>query len=182
MRKKTGDTIEHFQLPAIDGNMFDTHALAGKPVLLSFFRFAACPLCNLRVNELVKKHPQLPEDFTIIAVFDSPLDNLQRYANRHQAPFPILADEGNYWHKRYGVEQSVTGVLLGMLLRLPQAIYGVIVKGYIPLHLKGDLTTMPADFLIDRDGIIQHAFYARDEGAHMPFNDVLAFANTQQEK
>ena len=179
MRLTPGTAAPAFQLPAIDGSQFDLASLHGRPFLLSFFRFAACPFCNLRINELVKKHPQLPADFAIVAVFDSPLDNLQRYAARHKAPFAIVADEGNVWHKRYGVEHSLPGVLLGMLLRLPQAVYGALVKGYIPLHIKGDMTTMPADFLVDANGIIREVFYARDEGGHMPFAQVLAFAHQQ---
>ncbi len=35
--------------------------------------------------------------FTIVAVFDSPVDNLKAHVKRHKALFPILADESNVY-------------------------------------------------------------------------------------
>ena len=99
MRLTTGSKIKHIRLPAIDDSIFDSESIKGKPVMLSFFRFASCPFCNLRVNELVRRFDELSEDFTIIAIFDSPLDNLTRHTGDHKAPFPILADEGNKYYK-----------------------------------------------------------------------------------
>ncbi|MFN2309753.1 MAG: peroxiredoxin family protein, partial [Gammaproteobacteria bacterium] len=150
MKRKPGDAVKGLRLPALDGSTFDLDSMRGRPFMLSFLRFAACPFCNLRIHELVSNYAQLPEEFVIIAVFDSALDNLQRHADRHHSPFPILADEGNVYHKAYGVEHSIYGVLKGMLVRMPTLIYGMFGKGYLPLRINGSLTTMPADFLVDR--------------------------------
>jgi peroxiredoxin Q/BCP len=49
-------------------------------------------------------------------------------------------------------------------------------KGYISITIKGSLTTMPADFLIDMDGTIQVAHYGSDEGDHMPFDQIKSFS------
>ena len=38
-----------------------------------------------------------------------------------------------------------------------------MLKGYIPLNIKSSLTTMPADFLIDREGNIQAVYYGKDK-------------------
>lgn len=179
MKRKTGDKITSIRLPAIDGTMFDLDGLKGRPFMLSFFRFASCPFCNLRVHELVTKFDQLPRDFTIVAVFDSPLDNLQRHADRHHAPFPILADESNTYYKLYDIEHSISGVLKGMILRMPRMMYGMFGKGYVPLQIKGSMTTMPADFLVDRQGVIREAYYGKDEGDHLPFSRLRDFAATQ---
>ena len=92
MRRQPGDAAGHFRLAALDGSMFHLSSLAGKPYLLSFFRFASCPFCNLRMHELVKRFDELGGDFTVVAVFDSPLDNLREHAERHHTPFPVLAD------------------------------------------------------------------------------------------
>jgi peroxiredoxin len=95
MTRKPGDAVTHISLPALDGSTFELDSLKGKPFMLSFFRFASCPFCNLRMHELVTRTGELPDNFTIVAIFDSPLDNLQRYAGRHDAPFPVLADADN---------------------------------------------------------------------------------------
>jgi peroxiredoxin len=175
MRRTSGEKATRIKLPAIDGSTFDTGSLEGKPFMLSFFRFASCPFCNLRVNELVRRFDESDNDVTIIAVFDSPLDNLRRHTDGHKAPFPILADENNKYYREYGIEHSVLGMLKGMFLRMPTLLKGMF-KGYIPTTIKGSLTTMPADFLIDREGIIQVAYYGKDEGDHLPFDKVKEFS------
>ena len=175
MRRSTGTKAPAIQLPAIDGATFDTSSLAGKPYLLSFFRFATCPFCNMRVHELVRRFDELEANFTIVAVFDSSLENLTRHASRHAAPFPILADQHNHYYKKYGIEHSFGRMLKGMIFRMPTLIKGML-KGYIPLPIKGSLTTMPADFLINRAGIIEQAYYGADEGDHLSFDKVLAFS------
>ena len=54
MRRSVGETIGDIRLPAVDGTDFQLDDIRGKRFLLSFFRFAACPFCNLRVHELAK--------------------------------------------------------------------------------------------------------------------------------
>ena len=175
MRLTSGEKVKHIKLPAIDGSSFETESVKGKPFMLSFLRFASCPFCNLRVNELVRRFDEFGNDFTIIAVFDSPLDNLTRHAEGHKAPFPILADENNKYYREYGIEHSVLGTLKGMFLRMPTLLRGMF-KGYIPTIIKGSMTTMPADFLIDREGLIQIAYYGKDEGDHLSFDSVKEFS------
>lgn len=177
-QRKQGDRITSLSLPAIDGSEFDLGSLDNKRYMLSFFRFASCPFCNLRVHELVNRFDELGSNFTIIAVFDSSLENLQRHAEKHQAPFPILADENNTYYREYGIEHSLFGVLKGMLLRMPTLLKAML-KGYLPLIIKGRMTTMPADLLVDENGIIQAAHYGRDEGDHLAFDTIKAFANGQ---
>ena len=89
MRLTSGTKALNIHLPAINGSMFEIETLKGKPFMLSFLRFASCPFCNLRVNELVRRYDEFGDNFTIVAVFDSPLDNLTRRAEGHNAPFAI---------------------------------------------------------------------------------------------
>ena len=175
MRLQVGSSIKGIELPEIDGSIFNSESLMGKPFMLSFLRFASCPFCNLRVNQLVKRFDEFGNDFTIVAIFDSPLDNLRKHTEGHKAPFPILADESNKYYREYGIEHSILGLLKGMFFRMPTLIRGML-KGYIPVIFKGSIITMPADFLIDCDGIIQMAYYGNDEGDHLPFEEVKKFS------
>lgn len=179
MRLKTGDKFIHIELPAIDGTQFNSLSIKGKPIMLSFLRFASCPFCNLRINELVRRFDEFDDNFTIIAIFDSSLDNLTRHTRRHKSPFAILADENNIYYKKYSVEHSIIGMLKGMIFRMPKLIRGML-KGYVPLVIKGSITTMPADFLIDKDGIIQIAYYGKDEGDHLLFERIREFILKQK--
>jgi peroxiredoxin len=175
MKLKPGQKIKSIELPAIDGTTFKLNNIKGKTCLISFFRFAGCPFCNLRMHELVKRYDELDKNFTIIAIFDSPLDNLIEHAAGHKAPFPILADENNIYYKEYAIEHSISGVLKGMIFRMPTLLKGMM-KGYIPLKFKGSITTMPAEFLVDSEGIIKMVHYGKDEGDHLPFEIIKEFS------
>lgn len=174
MRLTPGQPVRRIRLPAIDGSLFDSDSLRGRPFLLSFFRFASCPFCNLRVHELVTRFAEFGPRASIVAVFDSPLDNLVRHAAGHRAPFPILADERNESYRAYGIEHSLGGVVRGMVFRMPALLRGMV-KGYLPTTIRGSLTTMPADFLIAPDGTIQLPYYGTDEGDHLPLDRVREF-------
>jgi peroxiredoxin len=179
MRKKAGERAPEIELPAIDGTVFNTERVRGKPYMLSFFRFASCPFCNLRVHELSRRFSEFGDDFQIVAVFDSPIANLVLHARGHNAPFPILADQENRYYNKYGIERSLSGVIKGMVFRMPTLIKGMG-KGYIPTRIKGNITTMPADFLIDKNGVIQKAYYGRDEGDHLSIDEIKTFALNQE--
>jgi peroxiredoxin len=180
MRLRSGTTAPSFRLPAIDGTAFDVASLSGRPFLLSFFRFATCPFCNLRMHELVTRVPTLGGALEAVAVFDSPLDHLKKHAGRHRAPFPVLADPAGAAYRAYGVERSARGTLRGMVTRLPTLVRAMLVEGYLPIPIRGHPFTMPADFLVDRHGIIRTAYYGRDEGDHLPFRIVESFAETER--
>jgi peroxiredoxin len=179
VKKGPGSDAGRIVLPAIDGTTFDTATLAGKRYLLSFFRFASCPFCNLRLHRLVGSSAEFGPDFTVVAVFDSPIDNLRQHAARHSAPFPILADERNTYYREFAIEHSLRGVLIGMLTRLPTLLRGMFIHGYLPHVVKGSLTTMPADFLVDEHGVIRVAHYGRDEGDHLPLDMIRQFARAR---
>lgn len=175
-RIKVGDHIDELNLPAIDGTLFSIDHVAGKRYLLSFFRFAGCPFCNMRVHDLVKHYAEFGANFTIVGVFDSSLENLQRHAEDHQSPFPLLADVENTYYRRFGVERSVWGVIKGIVLRMPRVLYAVFVKGFIPRAIEGNITTMPLNILVDETGVVQYTHYGRDEGDHIPLTTLREFA------
>ncbi|GAV19322.1 ahpC/TSA family protein [Mariprofundus micogutta] len=177
MKLYAGDSVVPISLTSIEGEMFSLDALKGQRFMLSFFRFASCPFCNLRMHELVSRIDEFGDSFTIVAVFDSPLDNLQEHATGHAAPFPILADPENIYYYKYGIEHSLAGVFKGMIFRMPTLLKGML-KGYVPLKIKGSMTTMPADFLVDETGLIRTAYYGSDEGDHLPIEAVKAFATS----
>jgi thioredoxin-dependent peroxiredoxin len=178
MRRSVGETVGDIHLPAVDGSEFQLEQIAGKRFLLSFFRFAACPFCNLRIHELATRFGEFGDNFTVVAIFDSSPENLRRHARRHHAPFPILADERNVYYREFGVERSLAGTLKGAATHMPSVLHALFVKGYWPTSFGGKLTTMPANFLVDEQGIIRVAHYGRDEGDHLPFEQVQAFAGS----
>lgn len=171
-----GQSVIPFSLPSMDGSEWNLDTMPGRPCLLAFFRFASSPFCSLRIHQLISRHDELPKDFTILAVFDSPLSDLQKYAERHKAPFPILADEGGVVHGYYGIRHSWKGVLKGLVFRFPTLLKAMFGKGYFPLTIGGRMNTMPADFLVNDHGFIEKSYYGRDEGDHLDFDQIRDFA------
>lgn len=176
MRLSIGEKAPHFRLDGIDGRTLDSTELNGQRYLLSFFRFATCPFCNLRIHQLVSRYPEFGGDFSVIAIFDSSLENLRKNAGKHDAPFPILADAKRTYYQAYGIEKSLFGMFAGMIKRMPSLLDAMFAKGYWPSLPGGSVTSMPADFLIDEAGVICTAHYGNDEGDHVSFERIQAFA------
>ena len=105
MKLTKGDKISELKLPNTRGGQFDIDSIKGKKTLLTFYRFAQCPFCNLRINEFVTRFPELGDKLNVVAIFDSPLDHLIKSTKKHNAPFEILADENFKYFKKYKVEQ-----------------------------------------------------------------------------
>ena len=73
MKINKGDKIEEIELPDPDGNTFKLSSIKGKKVLLTFYRHASCAVCNLRINEFVKKYEEFGKNFTMVGIFHAQL-------------------------------------------------------------------------------------------------------------
>ncbi len=176
MPYKIGDKITELNLPAVDGIQFNLEQVQGKRFMVSFMRFAACPFCQLRIHQLQSRWQELDENFTVIAVFDSSLKNLQKHAEKHEVPFFILADESGKYYRQFAIKHSVLGMLKGMMLKMPTLLYAMFVKRYFPSSINGSMTTLPADFLVDEKGVIVTIYHGKDSGDHMPFEQLKEFS------
>ena len=58
-----GDKITEINLPSIDGKNFSFNKIKGKKTLLTFYRFATCPFCNLRIHEIINRYEELAKNF-----------------------------------------------------------------------------------------------------------------------
>ena len=76
MKLKKGDKFTKLALPNTRGQIFDIVSTKGKKTLVTFYRFAQCPFCNLRVNEFVRRYGELENKLNVDAIFDSPLNHL----------------------------------------------------------------------------------------------------------
>jgi peroxiredoxin len=58
MRLDSNTPAPAFTGALIGGGSLSLSDLRGRPVLLKFYRFAECPVCNLHVRELVRRHDE----------------------------------------------------------------------------------------------------------------------------
>jgi len=155
-----GKKIPQISLPAVDGSQFDSTSLLGKKYLLTFFRFATCPFCNMRLAELVQIKKELGDDFEIVAIFQSEIEHLKKHSNKHFANFPILADPNKQYYEMFDVNNSLSGMFKGMIMRMPTVIKGMS-RGYIPREISKRLLIMPLSLLVDEQGVIQSVYQGK---------------------
>lgn len=177
MKIKVGDKLDSIILPSIDGGEFNTSSIENKKLLITFYRFASCPMCNLRLNNIVKNYDQFGENFTMVAIFNSPVENLKRFTKKHQAPFPILADKDYHYFKKYDVKKSFFIFLISQITR-GLSIWKAMFKGFIPWTFKGYLGILPVDVLIDESGIVQDVKYGKDIADHFSFDKIVQFSKS----
>jgi peroxiredoxin len=176
-----GQPIPSFAHPDINGALFSSASLAGRSTLITFFRFATCPFCNLRMNQMLQRAEVWGDRLAVVALFESPLDTLQKHQGDRHAPFPILADARRISYQNFGVTRSVVGMFRGMVTRLPTLLRGMA-QGHIPREVSARMLTMPASFLVDREGRLAEAWYGKDEGDHIPWERVDRFLSAQEQK
>ena len=164
-----------FEIDDIHGQRLRLGDLRGNRVMLSFFRDAACPFCNLRVYELSNDYAALQaQGLEVIVFFRSDREAVQRFVARRPRPFRLVADPQMAVYAPYGIERSMLGMLRAMMRRLPRLMRGLqLGQARLPA---GDPSLMPADFLIDERGYVRRAYYGRDLGDHLPMAVVHAFA------
>lgn len=171
MRLKAGDTAPAFSLVDIHGKPV-IFPIQGRRVMLSFYRYASCPFCNLRIHELDKQaEAYRQQGLELIAVFQSPVEKIHHYAGKQQAAFPIIADPDRHLYRLYGVESSWWGMVKAFFGR-PAEIARAIGQGFLPGSMEGEKHRLPADFIIERDGSLLASYYGRDIGDHLPLQQV----------
>lgn len=171
MRLKTGDMAPPFHTLDLDGQPIHLSDYHGRKLLLAFFRYASCPLCNLRLSELIRHHADLgAHGLSILAVFQSPPERLRQYTDRQGPSFPLVADPDHRIYHLYGVESSWSGFLKGSL-RLG-SLATAASRGFLPGPMDGRKTLIPADFLITPELTIRAAYYGNDIGDHLPLSTI----------
>jgi len=175
MRLTLNSTAPQIKTKDISGKDFDLESFRGQKLLVSFFRFSTCPFCNLRIHTLNTVYEKL--GVKVVALFESSNENLLKHLTHYELSFPVLSDKKGEYYKSYGLNKSVFGMFKGMLTRPVEMIKGLS-KGKSPLRgVDGYLTRMPADFLIDENGMIKELMYAKDEGEHMDLEIIKAFGD-----
>ena len=97
---------------------------------------------------------------------------MAKYVGRQNPPFPLVSDPEEKLYSLYGLETSLAAYLSPMNFgRLGNAM----AAGFAPGSPEGSKTRIPADFLLDGEQMIQHAFYGKVIADHIPFETVDRF-------
>ena len=169
MRIQPGAPAPDFDVQDLEGGRRSLAQYRGRPLLLQFYRYASCPMCDLRLHDFSREYPRLnAQGLEVVAFFHSSAERLRGHFRRRPMAFPIVGDPARQVYRRYGIETSWTGLLLSMV---KPGFYMDWMRSMRHGYWGGvdtRLASMPADFLIGPDGTVLRVHYGRDIGDHMP--------------
>ena len=159
-----GSVVTGRQLTTVSGarvTVPDTERL----IHLQFRRFAGCPVCNLHLRSIVRRHAEIEAaGVREVVLFHSPADELREHVA--ELPFAVVADPDRRLYREFGVE-SAPRSLLSPRAWLP-ILRGVVRSSWAILRGRerppaatphGGRFGLPADFLIAPDGRVLAAKY-----------------------
>lgn len=177
-----GDRAPPFSATTWLGENIELESYLGRKVWLAFFRFASCPLANLRIHEIGKRHDLSADGLQILAVFPSPRERIAAHVGRQKPLFPLVSDPHETLYMLYGLRASVAG-LIGRDVGLRTVEAAAL--GFLPGPMDGTITRLPGDVLIDETGIVRHVHNGEDVADNLPFERVVEFlgrGNSQRDR
>jgi thioredoxin-dependent peroxiredoxin len=174
-RLEPGRAAPPFELTTARGETVCVGDRLEQPLWLAFFRYAACPLCNFRIHQLMAMWAErfAHRSFQMVGVFQSPLAKLDALQRRERPPFTIVADPDMNLYRLYGVETSVSRAYsVEVASGLVSAARAGVIRFRMP---DGPFFRIPADFLVAPGGTVHTAFYGRNMADHVPFETVCAW-------
>ncbi|WP_249872744.1 thioredoxin-dependent thiol peroxidase [Oceanobacillus saliphilus] len=121
MTVEVGKQIEDFTLPSHSGEQVSLSDFKGKHVVLYFYPKDMTPGCTTEACDFRDRHASFAElDAVIIGISPDPVESHQKFINKHDLPFLLLADEDhqvadafgvwklkkNFGKEYYGIERS----------------------------------------------------------------------------
>ena len=172
MRLREGDKAPPLDVVDTEGNPVRLRDYRGGRLHLSFYRYASCPYCNLRVSRLGElAHGWKERGLSLVGVFQSPPEGIANYVGKQAPPFPIVSDPRHHLYDLYRVESSWAGFLKAGVVGVGD-LFAAGKKGFMPGRMEGRKALLPAEFLIGPDGTIERAFYGSAISDHLPLQEI----------
>ncbi len=149
---KAGDTAPSFVLNDANGNPVTSSALLVEgPLIVSFYRGAWCPYCNMELQALQQALPTFRAlGANLVAISPQNAVNSRKSIRTNGLEFPILSDPGNETAAAFGLRFALPDYLVELYTSL---------KNDLPAF-NGDASwtlPMPGRFVIGQDGVIRYA-------------------------
>ncbi|HHJ34732.1 MAG TPA: AhpC/TSA family protein [Gammaproteobacteria bacterium] len=152
-----GDSFPDFDLPNADNQASPLSAfLDDGPLVISFYRGAWCPYCNLEINALQQRLDDIrAAGAQLIAISPQTPDKSTDQISASKLTFDVLSDVGNKLARQ-----------CGLVFTLPESLRPIYAAWEldIPGHNGDDSfeLPMPATFIVGTDGKINYAFIDMD--------------------
>ncbi len=171
-----------FEMPDMTGKLIKLSDYRNEKLLLCFFRYAACPWCNLALHRLVLQMPRFDElGLKVVAFIQSEPANIKRYIYDRHTPlptFPIIADPQRKIYDLYHISDSLKPLkTIATTKSIPSWLQSTLGHGFTQGKIDGSASLVPAHFLIGPyDLTIYKARYGEDYFNDLPMIEILEFA------
>ncbi|GAB2958222.1 peroxiredoxin-like family protein [Streptomyces pseudoechinosporeus] len=164
-----GAQAPRFTLPTATGQTLSLDdLLAQGPAVLTFYRGAWCPYCNIALRALQQHHEAITaRGARLVAVSPQIPDESLSLTEKHQLAFDVLSDLGSDTAKQYGLAFDLPDDLAAVYDKLGFDLQRVNAGHPRTLPL-------PATYVIDRAGTIRWAFVDTDYTRRAEPADILA--------
>lgn len=166
---RIGQRAPEFVLPDASGRNVESGSLLARgPLVISFYRGAWCPYCNLALQAWQRHLPELQAlGATLVAISPQTPDASLTLAEKHALAYPVLSDLGHRVAREFGIVFT-----LDNSLRPVYEAFGVDLVAH-----NGDSSfelPIPATYLLERDGTIAGAWIDVDYRRRAEPSQVLA--------
>lgn len=150
---REGDQAPMFELPDAFGNVVSlADLLEAGPAIVSFYRGAWCPFCNLELRALQRELAAVDAaGATLVAISPNKPDESLGLIDKHELTFPVLSDHENVVAKRFNLVFEMEEGLVAHYEAIGRNINEM--NGSEVWELP-----VPATYVIDRGGVIRYAF------------------------
>lgn len=174
---KDGDRLPAMVFTDVFGKTMETDSLKGKKILLTFNRYVSCPLCNYHTHQILDYYDSLKKAGVIfISFYESSPKNLLQYVSQEEIPFIMVSDTDHAFYHQFGIGTSTAKTIRGLFHSFHKK-HKIGKAAYKANYQKdGNTNQLTADFLIDENGIIRTAYYAKFVGDHIPIEKIIQWA------
>ena len=147
---KTGDKIPQFELKSAEGVMVNSaDILKNGPMILTFYRGAWWPYCNLELEALQQAVDEITAlGATLVAVSPQIGKFNRAFIKKHQLNFDILSDPGNTLSNKFGLTWDFPDDL-----RQVYTSFGIDLERF---NSDGNWRLpMPARYVVGQDSVIR---------------------------
>ena len=149
---RAGDRAPSFALPDPDGKPVSSADLLAKgPLVVTFYRGAWCPYCNLDLQALEEARPDIEaRGATLVAISQQTAPNSRKSQQTNKLGFTILSDKGGELAAKFGIRWKMPEDL--------QQIHKQLGADLPAFNGEGSWTLpMPARYVIGQDGVVAYA-------------------------
>jgi hypothetical protein len=182
MALRAGDPAPLFSVRDLKGRRVALGDCYGYPVMVAFYRSAACPLSNVRLWYLLHRHGRLYRHaLRLIVFFDSDLQHAHRYLDRFETDVPLVAGRGQEVDERYYPQSSLPKAVTTRFARrrtYEESRYAGVGARTLLESMRtfdGKRGMLPTELLLMPALQIARAHYGEDPGDFLPISVIDQF-------